>query len=98
MKKKSLKSLNRSGLKEYLIEIQDYVATQFTSGEDIDNFLDKTDIFDEFEKVLPDEEYGIFVITILNKIRTDYIIERLLDMMEKSQNSSNGHSSNCKES
>ena len=98
MKKKSLKSLNRSELKEYLIEIQDYVATQFTGGEDIDDFLDKTDIFDEFEKVLPDEEYGIFVITILNKIRTDYIIERLLDMMEKSQNSSNGHSSNCKES
>ena len=98
MKKKSLKSLNRPGLKDYLIEIQDYVATQFTSGEDIDDFLDKTDIFDEFEKVLPDEEYGIFVITILNKIRTDYIIERLLDMMEKSQNSSNGHSSNCKES
>ena len=98
MKKKSLKSLNRAGLKEYFIEIQDYVATQFTSGEDIDDFLDNTDIFDEFEKVLPDEEYGIFVITILNKIRTDYIIERLLDMMEKSQNSSNGHSSNRKES
>ena len=91
MKKKSLKSLNRSGLKEYLIEIQDYVATQFTGGEDIDDFLDKTDIFDEFEKVLPDEEYGIFVITILNKIRTDYIIERLLDMMEESLNRSNGH-------
>ena len=91
MKKKSLKSLNRSGLKDYLIEIQDYVATQFTGGEDIDDFLDKTDIFDEFEKVLPDEEYGIFVITILNKIRTDYIIERLLDMMEESLNRSNGH-------
>mgnify|MGYP001197963806 FL=1 len=91
MKKKSLTSLNRSGLKEYLIEIQDYVATQFTNGEDIDDFLDKTDIFDEFEKVLPDEEYGIFVITILNKIRTDYIIERLLDMMEESLNRSNGH-------
>ena len=91
MKKKSLKFLDRSGLKEYLFEIQDYVATQFTSGEDIDNFLDKTDIFDEFEKVLPDEEYGIFVITILNKIRTDYIIERLLDMMEESLNRSNGH-------
>ena len=91
MKKKSLKSLNRSGLNEYLIEIQDYVSKQFTSGEDIDDFLDKTEIFDEFEKVLPDEEYGIFVITILNKIRTDYIIERLLDMMEESQNRSNGH-------
>ncbi|HJL84397.1 MAG TPA: hypothetical protein QGG35_03245 [Candidatus Marinimicrobia bacterium] len=65
MKKKYLKSLDRSGLKEYL--------------------------FDEFEKVLPDEEYGIFVITILNKIRTDYIIERLLDVVEGSHNRSNGH-------
>ena len=91
MKKKPLASLDRSGLKNYLFEIQDYVATQFTSGEDIDDFLDNTDIFDEFEKVLPDEEYGIFVITILNKIRTDYIVERLLDMMEESQNRSNGH-------
>ena len=90
--------MDRSRLKNYLFEIQDYVATQFTSGEDIDDFLDNTDIFDEFETVMPDEEYGIFVITILNKIRTDYIIERLLDMMEKSQNSSNGHSSNRKES
>ena len=91
MKKKPLASLDRSGLKNYLFEIQDYVATQFTSGEDIDDFLDNTDIFDEFETVLPDEEYGIFVITILNKIRTDYIVERLLDMMEESQNRSNGH-------
>ena len=65
MKKKYLKSLDRSGLKEYL--------------------------FDEFEKVLPDEEYDIFVITILNKIRTDYIIERLLDVVEGSHNRSNGH-------
>ena len=83
--------MDRSRLKNYLFEIQDYVATQFTSGEDIDDFLDNTDIFDEFETVLPDEEYGIFVITILNKIRTDYIVERLLDMMEESQNRSNGH-------
>ena len=93
MKKKPLASLDRSGLKNYLFEIQDYVATQFTSGEDIDDFLDNTDIFDEFETVLPDDEYGIFVITILNKIRTDYIVERLLDMMEESQNRSNGHPS-----
>ena len=91
MKKNPLKSLDRSGLKEYLFEIQDYVATQFTSGKDIDDFLDNTNIFDEFEKVLPDEEYGIIVITILNKIRTDYIIERLLDVVEGSHNRSNGH-------
>ena len=53
-------------------------------GQDIDDFLDNTDIFEEFEKVLPDEEYPVFVITILNNIRTDYIINRLLDVLETS--------------
>ena len=90
MKTQSLKSLNRSELKDYVFEIQDHIDGLLQADEDIDNFLDNTDIFDEFEKVLPDEEYGIFVITMLNKIRTDYIIERLLDVVEGSQNKSNG--------
>lgn len=84
MVKRSLESLDRSGLQAYVFEIQDYIDTQLENGEDIDDFLDHTDIFDEFEEVLPDEEYGIFVITILNKIRSEYIINRLLDVLETS--------------
>ena len=84
MKTKALSLLNRAGLKDYLFEIQDYIDSNMEDGQDIDDFLDNTDIFDELEKVLPDEEYPVFVITILNKIRTDYIINRLLDVLETS--------------
>lgn len=88
MKTKALSLLNREGLKDYLFEIQDYIDSNMEDGQDIDDFLDNTDIFDELEKVLPDEEYPVFVITILNKIRTDYIINRLLDVLETSLNQS----------
>jgi hypothetical protein len=88
MKTKALSLLNREGLKDYLFEIQDYIDSNMEDGQDIDDFLDNTDIFDELEKVLPDEEYPVFVITILNKIRTNYIINRLLDVLETSLNRS----------
>ena len=68
MKTKRLTFLDREGLKNYLFEIQDHIDAKVEDGQDIDDFLDNTDIFDEFEEVLPDEEYPVFVITILNKI------------------------------
>ncbi len=76
--------MDRNSLKNYLFEIQDFIDLNLDKGEDIDNFLDNTDIFDEFEKVLPDEEYPVFVISILNKIRSEYIINRMLDVIETS--------------
>ncbi|MBF90021.1 MAG: hypothetical protein CMG75_10315 [Candidatus Marinimicrobia bacterium] len=84
MKTKKLTSMDRNSLKNYLFEIQDFIDLNLDKGEDIDNFLDNTDIFDEFEKVLPDEEYPVFVISILNKIRSEYIINRMLDVIETS--------------
>tara|TARA_B100000700_G_C15060882_1_gene865753 strand:+ start:495 stop:758 length:264 start_codon:yes stop_codon:yes gene_type:complete len=84
LKTKKLTSMDRNSLKNYLFEIQDFIDLNLDKGEDIDNFLDNTDIFDEFEKVLPDEEYPVFVISILNKIRSEYIINRMLDVIETS--------------
>ena len=72
----------RDSLKEYLFEIQDFIDLNLNKGQDIDDLLDNTDIFDEFEKVLPDEEYPVFVISILNKIRSEYIINKMLDVIE----------------
>ena len=69
-------------IKEYLFEIQDFIDLNLNKGQDIDDLLDNTDIFDEFEKVLPDEEYPVFVISILNKIRSEYIINKMLDVIE----------------
>ena len=74
--------MDRDSLKEYIFEIQDFIDLNLNNGKDIDDLLDNTDIFDEFEKVLPDEEYPVFVISILNKIRSEYIINKMLDVIE----------------
>ena len=76
--------MDRDSLKEYLFEIQDFIDLNLNKGQDIDDLLDNTDIFDEFEKVLPDEEYPVFVISILNKIRSEFIINKMLDVIETS--------------
>jgi len=84
LKTKQLTSMDRDSLKEYLFEIQDFIDLNLNKGQDIDDLLDNTDIFDEFEKVLPDEEYPVFVISILNKIRSEFIINKMLDVIETS--------------
>ena len=75
----SLETLNREELKSYIFEIQDTIKSYLNNGGNVDSFLDETDLIDDFESVLPDEEYGIFVITILNDIKSDFVIDKLLD-------------------
>ena len=81
MIKRSLCSLTREELKSYIYEIQDTIESQLKKGGDVDAILDETDIFDDFESVLPDEDFGIFVITILNGIKTESVINTLLDSL-----------------
>ena len=75
----SLETLNREELKSYIFEIQGTIKSYLNNGGNVDSFLDETDLIDDFESVLPDEEYGIFVITILNNIKSDFVIDKLLD-------------------
>ena len=55
------------------------VKEELDSGKSMDLFLDETDIFDDFEKLLPDEEYPIFVITILNGFKSDDLLDKLVN-------------------
>ena len=79
MKKKTLSSLSKNEIKNYLYDLQDYVKKELNSGKSMDLFLDETDIFDDFEKLLPDEEYPIFVITILNGFKSDDLLNKLVN-------------------
>ena len=49
----------------------------------VDDFLDKTNIFDEFEEILPDQEFGVLVLTILNNFKSEVILNDLLDIIEE---------------
>ena len=84
MMKRSLYTLTREELKSYIFEIQDTIKFHLNKGGNVDSFLDETDLIDDFESVLPDEDFGIFVITVLNGIKTESIINMLLDSLLKS--------------
>ena len=85
MKTQSVKDMNKLEIEKYLYNIQDYILMELDSGKDIDSILDKTNIFDEFEEVLPDEEYPVFVITILNNIRSKDIINQLINSIQNNK-------------
>ena len=78
--------LNRKELKDYIFKLQKFIQDEQESGKDIDTILDETDIFDEFEDFLPDNEFPIFVITILNGFKSDDVIEKLLDVFDDCKN------------
>ena len=82
MEKKDIKAMNRQDIKEYLFSIQDFFKKSLDEGKNMDYILDNTTILDDFEDYLPEEEYPIFVMTILNGFKSDEIISTLIDKIE----------------
>ena len=86
MKNKPLLAMSREELKEYIFRLQEFIENEQKAGKDVDTILDETDIFDEFEDVLPDDEFPIFVITILNGFQSDVLVNKLLDVIDECKN------------
>ena len=74
--------MDREDIKKYLFSIQDFLKKSLDEGNDIDYILDNTTILDDFEDYLPEEEYPIFVITMLNGFKSEEIISSLIDKIE----------------
>jgi len=70
---------NREVLKKKIFSLQDEVSNKLSIDNDVDKFLDNSTILDEWENIIPDQEFGIFVIAVLNNIRSDKIINKILD-------------------
>ena len=70
---------NREVLKKKIFSLQDEVSNRLSIDNDVDKFLDNSTILDEWEDIIPDQEFGIFVIAVLNNIRSDKIINKILD-------------------
>ena len=79
----SLDCLSKAELRVKLLNLQDRVVDSLEKKPDVDTFLDQTNLFDEWEKVLPEAEYPIFVITVLNNIRREAVIASIIDSIGK---------------
>ena len=76
-------TLSRSEIKHYILSLQDYLHQKLDSGITIDDILDEEDPFEVIEPLLQREEFPIFVLTIINKIQSDTVMNTLLDSIEK---------------
>ena len=76
--------MNQNELKNYILEIQSTVQNELSMGTDIDDFLDQTTIFDDFEDIIPEAEFGIFVLTILNGYKSEVILDKLAEVIQQS--------------
>ena len=72
------KLLEMKYMRNEIFTIMDNVKCVLESGISIDDFLDETDIFDEWEHIIPEKEYPIFVMAVLNNIRRESIINTII--------------------
>ena len=70
--------MDRKSLRDKIFALMDEVSMVIESGIEIDDFLDQTNLFDDWEKMIPKSEYPIFVISVLNNIRKESILETIL--------------------
>ena len=83
-----LTELNKHQLKSELIHLMEKVASHLKNESDVDKFLDETDLFDHWELLLPESEFSIFIITVLNDIRKDSILDTIIDSCRENKNRS----------
>ena len=81
---KQILQMNQSEIKAYILEIQSTVQNELSKGTNIDDFLDRTTIFDDFENIIPEAEFGIFVLTILNGYKSEVILDKLVQVIQES--------------
>ena len=81
---RQISQMNQSEIKAYILEIQSTVQNELSKGTNIDDFLDRTTIFDDFENIIPEAEFGIFVLTILNGYKSEIIMDKLVDVIQQS--------------
>ena len=76
-----LNTSNKNKLKLKMLNLMDEVQLILEEGVSIDDFLDETDLFSAWEEMIPEKEYPIFVMAVLNNIRKESIIDTILDSL-----------------
>jgi hypothetical protein len=82
-KTEDLLTLSRDEIRDYILALHELIHQKMNSGLTIDDILDEEDPFEIVEPLMQREEYPIFVLSIINKIQTDNVMNTLLDSIEK---------------
>mgnify|MGYP001369743962 FL=1 len=82
-KTEDLLTLSRDEIKSYILALHELIHQKMNSGLTIDDILDEEDPFEIVEPLMQREEYPIFVLSIINNIQSDTVMNTLLDSIEK---------------
>ena len=74
----NLSKQDKTKLKTRLLLLMDAVDLRLNDEPDVDKFLDETTLFDEWEEVLSEEEYPIFIMAVLNNIRRESVLNSIV--------------------
>tara|TARA_B100001250_G_scaffold413617_1_gene448340 strand:+ start:154 stop:462 length:309 start_codon:yes stop_codon:yes gene_type:complete len=69
----------REEAKNQIFKLMDDVQNHLKKDSNIDNFLDNNMVFENWEKVISEKEYPIFLIAVLNNIRSNTVIDSILN-------------------
>ena len=69
---------NKNYVKNKILSLMDEVHIILGGGISVDDFLDQTNLFNDWEKIIPEKEYPIFVMAVLNNIRKESIINTII--------------------
>ena len=69
---------NKNDVKNKIFSLMDEVHLILGGGVSVDDFLDQTNLFNEWEKIIPEQEYPIFVMAVLNNTRKESIINTII--------------------
>ena len=70
--------MNKKDIRDRIFKLMDDVQNHLKNDPNIDNFLDNNTVSEDWEKVISKKEYPIFLIAVLNNIRSKTVMNSIL--------------------
>jgi hypothetical protein len=81
--------MSREEIKNQIFKLMDDVQSHLKKDSNIDNFLDNNTVFENWEKVISKKEYPIFLIAVLNNIRSKTVMNSILGSISEKKEKKN---------
>ena len=62
-----------------ILSLMDKIREHLKHDSSIDNFIDNNNELDKWAKIIPRSQYPIFIISVLNNIRSNSILDEIID-------------------
>ena len=85
MPNQNLDDLSKNEIKSEIYQLQNWVEEEKLKGISIDELLDNSNKFEQFEKYFTEEEFSIFILTVLNNFKSDDILDILVEAILKNK-------------